>query len=528
MLPTSCHCYKIWLNYTQYLIRTSQIENVELAVLAKEIAMIKRQISGLDHELDLLNRKTDLKKRACVVVSELSQSNENTLKIQENELAGIIKAVKEYNTTKESLNKEELRDETRIAEMHSDYDEKRKFLQSLQENNRQLESSVKNAEEIAAHQQDLCEIEREEHTKQSKRLLGLRDNLHGAKHDYEILLQQISKLKDDITRTERQVFTDRRTLHHVDADSRSMQSEIRRLSDQGSKLDAKRSKDKDTSAKLCGKIDEKNKLREKLRTECKRTTSEKDVISAQLLMAQIEREKVNQNMKPQQNALARGEDQYRWLKGELEAANARTKLLREEKERVSALLKSQREQQDIIAALEQDLARQIGKNQTLAVELGRPINLHRWRYLQQSDEHKWQLIEWVHKLQKQVISSTDKGKRCQQQILFNMNAYNSSLSCSFHPCLSVTSQSSVLETKKKLLSKLQKETSNQENAEQIRDQLTSIKSELHTLSKEIKAKDVVLRERVDVAETLKCELADLDRKRMELKADYIVSVISGR
>jgi hypothetical protein len=85
-----------------------------------------------------------------------------------------------------------------------------------------------------------------------------------------------------------------------------------------------------------------------------------------------------------------------------------------------------------------------------------------------------------------------------------------------------------LETKKKLLSKLQKETSNQENAEKIRDQLTRIKSELHTLSKEIKAKDVVLRERVDVAETLKCELADLDRKRMELKADYIVSVISGR
>lgn len=433
MLPTSCHCYKIWLNYTQYLIRTSQIENVELTVLAKEIAMIKRQISGLDHELDLLNRKTDLTKRSCVVVSELSQSNENFLKIQENELAGIIKAVKEYNTTKESLNKEELRDETRIAEMHSDYDEKRKFLQSLQENNRQLESSVKNAEEIAAHQQDLCEIEREEHTKQSKRLLGLRDNLHGAKHDYEILLQQISKLKDDIARTERQVFTDRRTLHHVDADSRSMQSEIRRLSDQGSKLDAKRSKDKVTSAKLCGKIDEENKLREKLRTECKRMTSEKDVISAHLLMAQIEREKVNQNMKPQQNALARGEDQYRWLKGELEAANARTKLLREEKERVSALLKSQREQQDIIAALEQDLARQIGKNQTLAVELGRPINLHRWRYLQQSDEHKWQLIEWVHKLQKQVISSTDKGKRCQQQILFNMNAYNSCLSCSIHP-----------------------------------------------------------------------------------------------
>jgi hypothetical protein len=111
---------------------------------------------------------------------------------------------------------------------------------------------------------------------------------------------------------------------------------------------------------------------------------------------------------------------------------------------------------------ELNLSRQIGKNQVLAVELGRLVNLHRWRHTQNSDPVKRRLIENVYKLQKQVLSSTDK----------------------------VTSQSSMMESKKKLLIKLKHEVSNQASVESIKSQLVRRKSNHQEVNEEIKANDL--------------------------------------
>lgn len=205
-------------------------------------------------------------------------------------------------------------------------------------------------------------------------------------------------------------------------------------------------------------------------------------------------------MKPLQSALVLGSHRFECLRDELEQAHQKTKQLEEEKAFIFRASERQKDQFEVLTRLEDDLAKQVSKNKMLTVELGRPINLHRWRELQDKNPEKWATIEKVHLLQKQVITSTDK----------------------------LTSQSSMLESKKKLLAKLQKELSGQTSVDAIRTQLSEMKAAHQAMNKEIKENELVLHQRAESAEALKAEILELEKKRMDMKAAYIVSVIGNR
>jgi hypothetical protein len=174
-------------------------------------------------------------------------------------------------------------------------------------------------------------------------------------------------------------------------------------------------------------------------------------------------------------------------------------LLLDEKQFIQKVYDRQKEQQEILAKLSDDLSKQLLTNQVLTLELGRPINLHRWRQLQVSNPEKWALIEKAHGLQKRILSSTDK----------------------------VASQSSVLYSRKRLLTKLKQDMSQRQSLDSIQSQLLEMKETHQILLNTIKANDVVLQQRAEEAEALKTDVLELEKRRMELKTAYIVSVISS-
>jgi hypothetical protein len=220
---------------------------------------------------------------------------------------------------------------------------------------------------------------------------------------------------------------------------------------------------------------------------------------AQLVATQIEIDKVIQNMKPIQSALVVGGHKFSSLKEDLKQANDKTQQLLDEKQFITNVSERQKEQNEILCKLEDDLTKQVGKNQILTLDVGRPLNLHRWRHLANANPEKWALIEKVHRLQKQSISSMDK----------------------------VTSQSSIMDEKKILLAKLKQEVTSQASIDSIKSQLSQLKITHQNITKEIKANELVLQERAEHAESLKAELLELEKERMEMKTAYIVSVISS-
>ena len=188
------------------------------------------------------------------------------------------------------------------------------------------------------------------------------------------------------------------------------------------------------------------------------------------------------------------------LKDELETAQVKTKHLLEERKSVQRLLEKQREQNEILAALEHDLSKQYDKNSALAVEIGRPINLHRWRYLRDKAPKEFMMLEKIQNLQRQAIEATSR----------------------------ITTHTSSLEKKKNILSKLRKDISGQESVDDMSQGLMRLKSEFHALNKEIKSQETELQKRINKAKEFNLEILKLEKIRMEMKADYIVSVIGGR
>ena len=58
--------------------------------------------------------------------------------------------------------------------------------------------------------------------------------------------------------------------------------------------------------------------------------------------------------------------------------------------------------------IESDLTRERMKKTFLSAELGRPINVHRWRKLEGSDPARWTQVQRLQELQTRVISKTQE------------------------------------------------------------------------------------------------------------------------
>eukprot|EP00804_Cyclotella_cryptica_P022440 CCRYP_015086-RA/>CCRYP_015086-RA protein AED:0.29 eAED:0.82 QI:0/0/0/1/0.5/0.33/3/0/858 len=464
-------------------VETAQIERIELPMLAKENETSKREIRRLLMELQAINRKVDLAKKGSLVAQDLSKSYMSTLKSHER----IKKAVHESEIAKARIDEDLERDEARLEKLLDTCKEKQMQLNNMKARNRELESATACAEEKANRQRDRCEVEREEHNKQSKVLMDLRDDIRNTKREFGLHTEQIRKAKSAILRADDLISKEHSRLHRINEERHAIENDIKCYNEQSSDLKSRREKNAIAIDNLCREIDSADKRREELRKQLRQ------------IATQAEIDRMQQNMKSLQSALELGSHRFTCLKKELEEAHQRNQELLDENRRMNEMFEIQKEQSEFLAQLEYDISRQRGKNQLLAIEVGRPINLHRWRHIQNSDPVKWSLIEKVHKLQKQVISSTDR----------------------------VASQSSIIESKKKLLAKLKHEVSNQSSVESIKSQLLRLKSNYQELNKEIKVNDLELQQMVEKAECLKGEVLQLEKKRLEMKSAYIVSVIGS-
>ena len=70
--------------------------------------------------------------------------------------------------------------------------------------------------------------------------------------------------------------------------------------------------------------------------------------------------------------------------------------------------------------------------------------------------------------------------------------------------------------------------SGQQSEHDMLNQLSRLKSELGTVSKDNKVYEKQLQDRIEDCANIKSDLVQLEQKRYSLKADYIVSVISGQ
>ncbi|KAL7468742.1 hypothetical protein ACHAXS_008970 [Conticribra weissflogii] len=203
---------------------------------------------------------------------------------------------------------------------------------------------------------------------------------------------------------------------------------------------------------------------------------------------------MNERLKIKQAAVKEGEENYDQLEKETSSEIVKNKSLLEEKERKMLSLEKQKMHEETLANLEHQIGMQCDKRYKLAIELGRPINLHRWRQLQITDKSWYKLIEKIHMLQKQIVASKD----------------------------SIATRSSHLEEQKRVLAKMKTEASARSAVSSIENQLHELRTDYVEMNKDIAKVKAQLEERESIHDKLKSESVQLNRRMYEMNSDYLV------
>ena len=342
-----------------------------------------------------------------------------------------------------------------------------------------------------------CDVARKAQSLETVTLIRLREDINVAKTELQTLMVQVKIIKDEISRYDDLCFKEH--VHHsqINTEKISIQSDITSFDTKTAKLEQEKVRNESVLVRLGHDIDEQDTEKELLRRQCRQIMSKKDVISAHMLATEAELQKftVDRVKADTSTAMSR----YNKLQHKLKIAKETSCDLEKQRLSMIELKRSQNERKEILAALEHDLARQRDKNSALTVEIGRPINLHRWRYMKDQDPERYLLLERVHDLQRKAISATDK----------------------------IAVQTSKLDEKKRHLSKLTNDVSSQQSVDEMRLHLLVMKSKLKSLSNENKLSERELLGRIEEAAHIKLDVITLEKESMHRKADYLVSVITG-
>jgi len=150
---------------------------------------------------------------------------------------------------------------------------------------------------------------------------------------------------------------------------------------------------------------------EKLRQirELESVVNERDALGTQLVSRNQELSKLYEKIKLQRGTLHCGEAQFN------EQISEQRKLVNSldiEKERLDDLKNDVKDLEELRREeirLERDLLREQCKTKALSCELERPLNVHRWRKLANSEPKRFSAIQKLQRLQKRLIDKAEEG-----------------------------------------------------------------------------------------------------------------------
>lgn len=388
-------------------VKLQNVENVELKIKRKEIESQKLLHERLNREIELLDRKKDISCKSSNVVKDLISNNEATMKALEIEYDGLCAMAREYHSTIKSLTislvKERDRTDTAIH--------KRKGVEhEVGEKDIEIDHFHKrlgDAESKLKHKQNQCDTVQTECNLNAKKLAESLEEFESAKREHELLNRQTKQMKSEIVVIENNLIMEHYNHHHANEEREHLKLDLEDLRKHISLTEQKIEDSHSDLSALHKIINEVDLDCEKLSHEYKSLIVNRDLIGAQLVQKNDELLQLKDKIKIQNSNLQHSEVKYKDLMTQLADTIANIKTLYLEKQSRDEDTKTQDEIIQKVRSLESEIHREKIKSAALREEIGRPLNVHRWRSLEQCDPTKFEMIKEIHKLQKQIISTAD-------------------------------------------------------------------------------------------------------------------------
>lgn len=388
-------------------VKLHKVEKVELTMKRKEIESQKRLHGRLKQEVALLNRKKDLSCKSSSIIKDLISTNEATMKSLDMEYDGLCAAAREYYSKIKDLtiilDKERGRTDSVVYR-------RKGAVHKVGEKDIEIDDFHKrlgDAESNLKHKQNLCDTVQTECNLSAKKLAEGLEELECTKRELKLLKEQTKQLKSEIVITENNLIMEHYNHHNANEESEHLKLDLEDLRNQIALVDQNIEESNSDLSTLHKQIKEVDLDSKKLSNEYKVLITNRDLIGAHLVQKNDEIHKLKEKIKIQNSNLQHNEMMYKDLMTNLADTISNIRNLHAKKQECDEATKTQDDLIRKVRSLESEIHREKIKSAALREEMRRPMNVHRWRSLEQRDPTKFEMIREIHKLQKQIIATAD-------------------------------------------------------------------------------------------------------------------------
>lgn len=405
---------RLTVNAKESLIKKHQVQRNEIGELQREIEQGKKQAI---HDRALI--KTMVKDQENIIRNfrgiaqeysdQLKMIDQHKAKYQlldlqakdnDEEIEKKQKVIGSLKVENEKRGKEAAKAIQKFMHLQEEIKLKDNLISEFQKKTLETEAKLK-------QQHQLYEAVRSDRNLYSKNLTDTQDEIAEIKLRYKIVMHQIAQLKEEIDAKDKalnQETTKKKDLKKEKQKKDKTNEKLKKyIDDRVQTIKNSRNEIK----KLQSIITESENERGVLKKQYEGVVSERDILGTQLIRRNDGLALIYEKIKMQQNALAKGESEYRERQSDIKILDNTIKDLRREikinKERALSL----NNYHGLIGNLNKELVEEKLKVKALSEELENPKNIHRWRKLKGSDCDFNEMIGKIEALQKRLISKTE-------------------------------------------------------------------------------------------------------------------------
>merc|ERR1711939_418920 len=242
----------------------------------------------------------------------------------------------------------------------------------------------------------------------SKNLIESNEEIAEMRRKFKIIYHQIEQLKEEIKEKDQTLIKEHFEHHKVQQACAKTKELLEKAQKRMTNLQKIVETQKSEIKKLETTIQEAESEKRNQRKELEGVIAERDILQTQLIRRSDELKGLFEKIKLQQSTLKKGEIQFRERVQNVGALRDKIVALKQELGQATTTVAHVGSLRKEIHVLNRELAIEQIKVTALNVELGNPMNVHRWRKLEGTDPVTIQMLKKVKSLQKRLIMKTEE------------------------------------------------------------------------------------------------------------------------
>ncbi len=359
----------------------------EKKILDKSIRMAWRDIERLASEL--LVRRGHLR-------------NVETL------LKGYSKSAQNRRNDQYRLEQERDQYEIACAEAERRLEDAKEALIAKKQETEDLKDKITNGQERLKQQQALLDQVTQERNTYTKNLIDAQKEIETMKREWERMIDQIHKYKNDIKQKEVEKIETTVDLAKLLDKNQKLKDHEKVQKERIKELDGENRKLEKQISKLNAIIREADLEVNKQQKEFEAVVNDRDILGAQLIKRNDELAQLYEKIKSQQSLVAKAGVQYEQKMRDIEVVTNRINELTQNKAKLEYKTRDLEELQAEVNLLQKTLIGEKQKLRSLEDEENTPLNVHPWRRIEGSDPWSYSMFAKIQDLQKQLIDKTEQ------------------------------------------------------------------------------------------------------------------------